>query len=112
MGLDTYLHRQEQKPEIEQVFDKLIGVDAEMEEVLYWRKNYNLLEWFRIRLGEVDNCKYHEIDKSVFVDWLEALENETLNYEFSIVKRDKKMIIKILKETDFKKTKFFFYNWW
>jgi len=115
MGLDTYLHRQEQKPEVEQVFDKLIGAEAEMEEVLYWRKNFNLIEWFRIRIGEIDNCKNHEIDKDVFVDWLEALETETLDYEEDDDKeviRDMEMIEKILKETDFKKTKFFIYSWW
>ena len=116
MGLDTTLYKQTRKPKIEQIFDKLDETETEMEEVLYWRKNYNLLEWFRENLCEIDNCIFHEVSKKVFEKWLHALENDILEYswdEKSIeLNRDIEIITKILKETDFKKVKFFFYNWW
>ena len=121
MGLDSYLYKVDIKPEIEQVFDKLVGAGIEYEEVLYWRKNYALLEWFRENMCDIDNCVYHEVSKEIFEKWLYDLENDTLEYEYETddekynienMVRDMDMIMKILKETDFTKTKFFFYNWW
>jgi len=116
MGLDTYLYKQKQKSELEQVFDNLVGEKVEMAEVLYWRKNFNLLEWFRNNMCEIDNCGYHEVSKEIFEKLLEALDNGALEYEWDDdceqINRDIDMITKILKEEDFKTTKFFFYNWW
>jgi len=116
MGLDTSLYKEKIKPKIEQVFDKLIEADTEMEEVLYWRKNYNLLDWFNEELGEIENCKYYEVTEETFIKWLNDLETLELKYDNGHLEetedRDIEMITKILKETDFKTTKFYFYNWW
>jgi len=110
MGLDSYLYKQKQKPKIEQVFDKLIDKEEEMEQVLYWRKNYNLLEWFRNNMCEIDNCKFHEVSKDILKKFLSEMYSDNLEYEGMY--KDMEIITKILKETDFKTTKFFFYNWW
>ena len=116
MGLDTYLYKQNQKNKIEQVFDKLIDADRELEYILCWRKNYNLIEWFRNNMCEIDNCKFHEVSKATFKKWLKDLKNGLLEYEWvkelDEIGRDIDMITKILKEEDFKITKFFIYNWW
>ena len=121
MGLDTTLYKQKVKPELEQVYNKLVEEEEKYEEVLYWRKNHELLNWFDSVLGGVENCEYHEVSEEVFVRWLQALEYKTLEYyeddneedwAKEILDRDIKMITKILKETDFKTTKFFFHNWW
>ena len=121
MGLDTSLYKQKIKPEIEQVFDKLVGNSEEIKEIEYWRKNYNLVDWFENLFGEMENTEYYEVTEDIFLAWLEALETGKLVYapfgddeESATIemKKDIEMIKKILKETDFNKYKFYIWSWW
>jgi len=119
MGLDTTLYKLEMKPKLEEIYDKLAGGEMAFGKVFYWRNNHNLLDWFRKELGGVNNGEYHEITKDSLINWLHDLKTQELtyydDYEEDLDDEMKKniiMITKLLKETDFKKTKFYFYNWW
>ena len=121
MGLDTTIYQAKIKTEIEQIFDNLIEADEEMTEAFYWRKNHNLLEWFRYELNrEIENCEKYELTRENFVNLLKALKCGELSYanddydndyeaeeKLDIVK-----LTKFLKEADFETTKFYFSNWW
>ena len=116
MGLDSSLYKKVDLTEEQRLYNRLVGEQDEMKELLYWRKNYNLLTWFN-GIMEVENCEYMPISREIFEAWLEALENGELNYNRGNeaypeeVERDIKMIKQIL-EDDFEETKYYFYNWW
>lgn len=118
MGLDSSLCKKSISDGLERIYNRLVGEDNEYDEVLYWRKNHNLLDWFNDILGFVDNCEYYEITKDIFVTWLDALETGELNYNrFSEsyqeeIDRDIIIIKGIINDNDFDKTKYYFYNWW
>ena len=40
----------------------------ETEEESYWRKNYNLQEWFYEKLGNVENCGYYVLDAELIAE--------------------------------------------
>jgi len=110
MGLDTSLFKIIKKPEIEQVFDKLVDAERDLKQVRYWRKNYDLLDWFGEIIGEIKNCEEYEITREIFVMWLHALKDAQL--ENGSREADIEMIEEILDKTDWEKTKFILYNWW
>lgn len=117
MGLDTTLYKKVELPALERVYNRLVEEEDDYVEVIYWRKNHNLLDWFRLHV-EVNNCEYVEVTKDMFVMWLYALQNGELNYGRyegqyqDEIDRDIKIIKEILKTSDFEKTKYYFYNWW
>ena len=111
MGLDTSIHKYKIKSEKEQLYDKLIGASRESEEVFYWRKHHHLIDWFGRELGQlIENCEDYEVTKENFINFLHDLENEVIDTDTK--DEDIEKLNKLLKETDFETTKFYFYNWW
>jgi len=111
MGLDTSIYKYKEQTEKEKIYDKLVGERQQGEEVLYWRKHHHIVEWFGQELGQlIENCENYEVTEENFINLLHDLESgELTTYETS---EDIKIITKLLKETDFEKTKFIFSNWW
>ena len=116
MGLDSYIFKINIPKETEQIYNKLVGEEVEHIEVLYWRKRYNILEWFGDTLNkEIENCIDYELDINILQKLLEALESSELEYDDYLqtnLKSDIDKLKEILKTTDFTKTKFVFHNWW
>lgn len=117
MGLDSSLYKKVNLTQEERLYNRLVGEEDKINELLYWRKNYNLLTWFN-GIIEVENCEYIPVSREIFEAWLDALENGELNYnrydeEYpEEIERDIKMIKQILEEDDFEETKYYYYNWW
>ena len=116
MGLDSYIIAKIIPNEDEQIYNKLAGEEPKPMEILYWRKEWGVLEWFKDTLGvEIINCDEYELSEDILRALLRALESGELEYDewhIENLTKDIKRLKLILKNTDFSKTKFIFYNWW
>lgn len=88
-------------------------------ELIYWRKCYYINDWFNDRLGGLENCHKHYIDKEVIEDLLWFCEETHFDssddgcfYSEEEKNRTIKALNKILKEVDFEKYKIYYWAWW
>jgi len=116
MGLDSYIFAEVTPEKTEHIYNKLVGEKPEKMEVLYWRKQHQIIEWFGEILDVgIQNCEDYEISEVELTQLLEALESGELEYADWCRENTQEDIDKlkaILKTTDFSKTKFIFTNWW
>jgi len=112
MGLDSYIFSTRKLDENEQIYNKLVDEKGELIEVLYWRKEYNLVDWFGNLLDiEIENCGEYEIGEYELQELIKALESGKLKVSENPEDKINKLK-ELIKTADFTKTKFIFHNWW
>lgn len=123
MGLDSYIFSEEIPTEREDVLNKLDGTEAQRKKELYWRKHWEVVGFFNDYNGEeIENCDEFEITLECLTDFKKFLEthkeeevDDGYNYygENHITRlQDIKKIDNLIANTDFDKTKLYFYSWW
>jgi hypothetical protein len=119
MGLDTYFHLYD-KDERQRMLNSLDGKEDEIgKEILYWRKEYELDEWWANRTG-VDNCEYGEVTEDDIKDFIEYLKETHFEYTSWRNKKEQKEFIeetisqfqKILDETNWELQGIKFIRWY
>ena len=122
MGLDSYLSYYEPcESEVEHIYNKLVGEKKESKELLYWRKRWEIIDWFSNQLIiEIENCSDYKIDKEIILKLLHALENDEIAYDewgqdfenSETKKEDIAKLKEVIAREDFDKIEFVFSNWW
>lgn len=126
MGLDLYLYTQS-KPGAQ------LGEQLPRVEVAYFRKFNALIKWVDTHVQKVTNCEDIMLDKKhlqTLLQTLEQLTGQNCGHHFPTtegfffgstqydawywqdVGRLRKVLKKLLKETDFGKSVIYFYAWW
>ncbi len=94
--------------------------NKEIDEVCYWRKEYDLTDWWVNRLS-ADNCENCDVCQEDIRDFIDFLKDE--GYELVDEWRDEKehnkfikeqieLFTKILEETDWDNYKIIFHEWY
>ena len=116
MGLDSNIYAYTRISDDEKIYNKLANEREKPMKILYWRKQWAVIEFFGDLLGEkIENLQEYEIGKIELQALLEALENGDLKYEDGWETNKEEDIAKlglILNTTGFSETKFVFTNWW
>ena len=122
IGLDQYVRRRELPPILTDINEKILveledKEEEDTEEVLYWRKDYDLDTWVTDNIGKFDNCEELPMTKEHLQKLLGYLEehngknNEDGNY---VVDYTEKIdtLNDIIEYGDFEKFEYFYYAWW
>ena len=115
MGLDMYLFKK--KKDIKsKIISELTGEDGK-EEVIYWRKCYDIHEWFGNLFGEMENCKDYKVTKEdleKFIEWLknEQEVDENIKYDEEECNEYVGNIQEIINKTDWDKESIIYWAWW
>jgi hypothetical protein len=90
------------------------------EDLIYWRKCYVIHNWLDNRLGGVDNCAKHYLEKEDIEDLISFCmvlgidegNGEQGFWEMEEKGRTIKALKKILKDIDFNKQRIYYWAWW
>lgn len=86
------------------------------QEVMYWRKDYLIHEWFSHNF-DVENCEFVKITKEDLQNLIEYLGEddlvcEEIEIEEEEIKESIKKLNEIIKETDWENEEIYYYAWW
>jgi len=108
MGLDMYLEKKSKN--WKQKMLASLENKEEYEEVRYWRKCYQIHDWFCDNF-EVENCEYAEVSKEELLQLVEYLKEEEGDDYFK-PNEEIKQLNKIITETDWDNEEIYYYAWW
>ena len=80
------------------------------EEVMYWRKCWNIHDWFCNNF-EVENCKHIKIEREDLLALIEYLKGEDKSEDFN-KNQEIKTLNKIIEKTDWDNEEIYYWAWW
>ena len=107
--------RKKSKKIRQQILNSLSDED-DYKEVIYWRKNYLIHEWFCDNF-EIENCEYVEVTKEELLELIGYLndENKTRKYnkeEHEDIDEDIEKLKEVVEKTDWENEGIYYHAWW